>query len=60
VLLTIRSAINTKTAQAGDGVYLQSSFPVIANGRAVIPAGVYVQGWWIRWSGTFASRGRQS
>jgi len=44
VLLTIRSAINTKTAQAGDGVYLQSSFPVIAHGRAVIPAGVYVQG----------------
>lgn len=44
VLLTIRSAINTKTAQAGDGIYLQSSFPVIANGRAVIPAGVYVQG----------------
>ncbi len=44
VLLSIRSAINTKTAQAGDGVYLQSSFPVIANGRAVIPAGVYVQG----------------
>ncbi len=44
ILLTIRSAINTKTAQAGDGVYLQSSFPVIANGRAVIPAGVYVQG----------------
>jgi hypothetical protein len=44
VLLTIRSAINTKTAQAGDGVYLQSSFPVISNGRAVIPAGVYVQG----------------
>ena len=44
VLLTIRSAINTKTAQTGDGVYLQSSFPVIANGRAVIPAGVYVQG----------------
>jgi len=44
VLLTIRSAVNTKTAQPGDGVYLQSSFPVIANGRAVIPAGVYVQG----------------
>jgi type IV secretion system protein VirB10 len=44
VLLSIRSAINTKTAQAGDGVYLQSTFPVIANGRTVIPAGVYVQG----------------
>ena len=44
VLLSIRSAINTKTAQPGDGVYLQSTFPVIANGRVVIPAGVYVQG----------------
>jgi len=44
VLLSIRSAINTKTAQAGDGVYLQSTFPVVANGRTVIPAGVYVQG----------------
>jgi hypothetical protein len=44
VLLSIRSAINTKTAQAGDGVYLQSAFPVVANGRTVIPAGVYVQG----------------
>ena len=45
VLLPIRRAFNTTTAQAGDGVYLQSSFPVIANGRAVlIPAGVYVQG----------------
>jgi hypothetical protein len=44
VLLSIRSAINTKTAQVGDGVYLQSNFPVIANGHVVIPAGVYVQG----------------
>ncbi len=44
VLLSIRSAINTKTAQVGDGVYLQSTFPVVANGRTVIPAGIYVQG----------------
>ena len=44
VLLALRSPINTKTAKPGDGVYLSSSFPVVANGHVVIPAGVYVQG----------------
>ncbi len=44
VLLELRSAINTKTAQPGDGVYLSSSFPVVVNGRVAIPVGVYVQG----------------
>ncbi len=29
VLLSLKSAINTKTAQHGDGVYLVSSFPVL-------------------------------
>ena len=29
VLLSLKSAINTKTAQQGDGIYLISSFPVI-------------------------------
>lgn len=44
VLLELRSAVNTKTAQPGDGVYLSSSFPVVVDGRVAIPAGVYVQG----------------
>jgi len=44
VLLALRSAVNTKTAKPGDGVYLSSSFPVVVNGHVVIPAGVYVQG----------------
>jgi hypothetical protein len=44
VLLTLKSAINTKTAQQGDGVYMVSSFPVIGNTRVMIPVGVYVQG----------------
>src|SRR5579883_1806120 len=44
VLLELRSAINTKTVQPGDGVYLSSSFPVVVNGRVAIPVGVYVQG----------------
>ena len=44
VLLTLKSAINTKSAQKGDGVYLVSSFPVVGNSRVMIPVGVYVQG----------------
>lgn len=44
VLLETRSAINTKSAQPGDGVYLYSTFPAIVGNRVVIPAGVYVQG----------------
>src|ERR1700727_326989 len=44
VLLSLKSAINTKTAQRGDGVYMVSSFPVVENARVMIPVGVYVQG----------------
>ncbi len=44
VLLSLKSAINTKTAQQGDGVYLVSSFPVVGSSRIMIPVGVYVQG----------------
>jgi type IV secretion system protein VirB10 len=44
VLLSLRSGVNTKSAQPGDGVYLSSTFPVIVGSRVVIPAGVYVQG----------------
>ena len=44
VLLQLRSAVNTKSAKAGDGVYLASTFPVVVGSRVMIPAGVYVQG----------------
>ncbi len=44
VLLSLRSGVNTKSAQPGDGVYLSSTFPVIVGSRVAIPAGVYVQG----------------
>jgi type IV secretion system protein VirB10 len=40
----LRSAINTKSARTGDGVYLASTFPVVVGNRVMIPAGVYVQG----------------
>jgi type IV secretion system protein VirB10 len=44
VLLQLKSAINTKSAKPGDGVYLISTFPVVVGNRALIPVGVYVQG----------------
>ncbi len=44
VLLELRSAINTRSAKPGDGVYLYSTFPVVVGNHVVIPAGIYVQG----------------
>lgn len=44
VLLELQSAINTKSAKPGDGVYLTSTFPVVVGNRVMIPSGVYVQG----------------
>lgn len=44
ILLQLQSAINTKSAKPGDGVYLDSTFPVVVGNRVMIPAGVYVQG----------------
>jgi hypothetical protein len=44
ILLELRSAINTKSAKPGDGVYLSSTFPVVVGNRVMIPTGVYVQG----------------
>jgi hypothetical protein len=44
VLLQLRSSINTKSAKAGDGIYLASTFPVVVGNRVMIPSGVYVQG----------------
>ena len=44
VLLQLKSAVNTRSAKAGDGVYLISTFPVVVGNRVMIPNGVYVQG----------------
>ncbi len=44
VLLQLRSAVNTRSAKPGDGVYLASVFPVVVGNRVMIPTGVYVQG----------------
>ena len=44
LLMQLKSGINTKTAKPGDGVYLETSFPVSIDNTIAIPPGTYVQG----------------
>lgn len=42
--LLLHNGITTRSAQPGEPLYLETTFPVIVNDRIVIPAGSYVQG----------------
>jgi len=42
--LVLKQGISTKNAKVGDHVYLQTNFPLVMEGRMVIPEGTYVQG----------------
>ena len=42
--LSLINSVSTKNAAEGDRVYLESAFPITANGRIVIPPGSYVTG----------------
>jgi hypothetical protein len=44
VPLSLINTISTKHSVEGDRVYLETSFPVLANGRIVVPVGSYVAG----------------
>ena len=44
IALNLKHAITTRTAQENDPVYAEVAFPVVSNGRVVIPVGTYVQG----------------
>jgi hypothetical protein len=44
VALSLINTISTKHAQQGDPVYLETAFPVLVNGRIVVPVGSYVAG----------------
>jgi type IV secretion system protein VirB10 len=44
VPVVLKHAISTRASREGDAVYAETSFPVVANGRVLIPAGTYVQG----------------
>src|ERR1041384_4719897 len=44
VSLSLIHSISTKHSAEGDRVYLETSFPVLASGKIVIPVGSYVAG----------------
>src|SRR5215467_4621720 len=44
VPLSLINSISTKHSAEGDRVYLETSFPVLAAGKIVIPVGSYVAG----------------
>jgi len=44
VLLRMENSLNTRTAQTGDYVYLQTAIPITNAGQIAVPAGSYVQG----------------
>jgi type IV secretion system protein VirB10 len=44
VSLSLINSISTKHSAEGDRVYLETSFPVLAGGKIVIPVGSYVAG----------------
>src|SRR4051812_34185914 len=41
VLLVLKNSVSSKNAKKGDGVYLESSFPITIDGKVVIPAGTF-------------------
>ena len=42
--MVLHNGISTRSAQAGDPVYFETLFPVLVDGKVVIPAGSYVSG----------------
>lgn len=44
VLLTLINGVSTKHSVEGDRIYLQTSYPIMADNRIVIPPGSYVEG----------------
>src|ERR1700680_1416842 len=44
VPLRMTNTVSTKTASEGERIYLETVFPILANGKIVIPPGSYVAG----------------
>jgi type IV secretion system protein VirB10 len=42
--LALKQAISTKNAREGDAVYAETVFPLVQDGRMLVPSGTYVQG----------------
>jgi type IV secretion system protein VirB10 len=44
ILLNMINSVSTRQAAVGDRIYLETAFPVLSNGKVVIPQGSWVQG----------------
>ncbi len=57
--LTLLNSISTKQSAAGDRIYLETAFPIVVQGRVVIPPGSYVSGTltFVKRPGRVAGRG---
>ncbi len=42
--LVLHNAVSTRSARPGDPVYFETSFPIMIDGKVVIPAGSYLSG----------------
>ncbi len=42
--LVLHNAVSTRSNKAGDAIYLETTFPIIIEGRIAIPAGSYISG----------------
>jgi len=42
--LVLHNSISTRSAQPGDPVYFETSYPVMLNGKIIVPAGSWVSG----------------
>src|SRR5215470_6706554 len=42
--LVLHNAVSTRSVQPGDPVYFETSFPVMLNGKIIVPAGSWVSG----------------
>jgi type IV secretion system protein VirB10 len=42
--LVLHNAVSTRNAHPGDPVYLETTFPIVQDGKILVPAGSYVQG----------------
>lgn len=42
--IALRQPISTRSAQPGDPIYAQTTFPIVLNSELVVPAGTWVQG----------------
>jgi type IV secretion system protein VirB10 len=42
--VVLENGLSTRTAKAGDSIYMRTSFPITQNNRIIVPVGSYVRG----------------